>query len=76
MIAFANKNSNLTVVLGKVVYELPTKSADQAASIAARSYDDDVVIALINLACKASPRIGELTELAARDDPRLRVRNV
>jgi hypothetical protein len=73
MIAFANKNQNLTIVLGSLVYEFPTKSADQAHLIAARSADDPLVRDLLQMACRATPKVANRHELEARDDDRMRV---
>jgi hypothetical protein len=73
MIAFANKNQNLTIVLGSLVYEFPTKSADQAHLIAARSADDPLVRDLLQMACRATPKVANRHELEARDDDRMRL---
>lgn len=75
MIAFANKNHNLTVVLGSMVYELPARSADQAQRLAQRATDDSDYRDMLILACKAQPKVASRSELEARDDARLMVWN-
>jgi hypothetical protein len=73
VIAFANKNHNLSVVLGSVVYELQTKSADQAQVIAARASEDALFQDLLRMACRATPRVASRAELDARNDDRMRI---
>lgn len=73
MIAFANKNHHLTVVLGSMVYELPMKSADQAQRLAQRAADDSDYRDMLTLACRAQPKVASRHELESRDDARLMI---
>jgi hypothetical protein len=73
MIAFANKNQQLSVVIGSLVYELPMKSGDQAQRLAKRAADDADFQDMLKLACKAQPRVASRAELEAGNDCRMRV---
>lgn len=73
MIAFANKNENLTVIKGSVVYELPMKSAEKAEMFAKKINDDDLFSEAISIACTSTPRVGNRTELESKDSPAMRV---
>jgi hypothetical protein len=59
MIAFCNKRGNLTVVLGRAVYEFHAKSAEQAQSMACRVSTDSLFSDLLRLSCKGSPVLAD-----------------